>query len=378
MMETFDILILGGGPSGVSTALHLARRFSRRFSPSMLILEKEHYPRPKLCAGGLTLDAERILQSLNLDVNEIPHADSESIHFNFAGKGLKVGMKNTHALRIIRRNEFDAWLAKNAENRGIEIRQGVTVQNVIPDSEGVTVETSAGKFRAKMIVGADGSNGVTRRCIFPHAPVNTARALEVIVTQASSANATFDFFPVPQNIAGYTWDFPTQIDGQPARCWGIYDTNLLAGNPRPPLKEILAGEMARSGFNLNDYELKGHPIRWYAPENPISAPRILLVGDAAGADPLFGEGISMALGYGAIAAQEIENAFCKNDFSFSGYKRRLHLSGLGQTLFTRWLLTYIIYPLKWNWFQFLLWRVFQPIVLLVAWIFVLNWSKRLK
>ena len=64
--------------------------------------------------------------------------------------------------------------------------------------------------------------------------------------------------------------------------------------------------MDQLGFDLNDYEIKGHPIRWYSPENQISAPRILFVGDAAGADPLFGEGISIALGYGAIAASEIQ------------------------------------------------------------------------
>ena len=57
--------------------------------------------------------------------------------------------------------------------------------------------------------------------------------------------------------------------------------------------------MARHGFNLDDHELKGHPIRWYDPFNPVSVPRVLLVGDAVGADPIFGEGISMALGYGA-------------------------------------------------------------------------------
>ena len=190
--------------------------------------------------------------------------------------------------------------------------------------------------------------------------------------------AFFDFFPVPNNIAGYVWDFPTQINGEPMRCWGIYDTNLLADQNRPQLKKPLADEMARHGFNLDDYELKGHPIRWYDPGNPVSVPHVLLVGDAAGADPIFGEGISMALGYGAIAAQEISESIQRDEFSFSRFKRRLVRSGLGQTLFARWVITYIIYPIKWRWFQILLWRFLKPIVILVAWIFVLNWGKRIK
>ncbi|MHB8778721.1 MAG: NAD(P)/FAD-dependent oxidoreductase [Anaerolineales bacterium] len=160
------------------------------------------------------------------------------------------------------------------------------------------------------------------------------------------------------------------------RCWGIYDTNLLADHKRPALKEPLAAEMKRHGFKLGDYEIKGHPIRWYNPQNKASVPRVLLVGDAVGADPLFGEGISMALGYGALAAQEIAESFQRNEFSFRRYKRRLVRSGLGQTLFVRWLITHIIYPLKWKWVQILFWHILKPIVLLGAWFFVLNWSKR--
>jgi flavin-dependent dehydrogenase len=104
---------------------------------------------------------------------------------------------------------------------------------------------------------------------------------------------------------------------------------------------------------------------------------VLLVGDAAGADPLFGEGISFALGYGALAAQEIGRAFRRNDFSFQGYKGRVLRSPLGKALIARWGITYIIYPLKWKWFQILLWRIMKPVVILVAWLFVLNWGKRL-
>jgi flavin-dependent dehydrogenase len=387
MDNQHDILILGGGPSGLSTALHLVR-ISPHLASRILILEKEHYPRFKLCAGGLVADAEVILERLGLDVREIPHVDVDTAHFDFAGKGINIRIPKKHAIRVIRRDEFDAWLAKKAENRGIEIREKVTVKDVRPDAEGVTVETDAGEFRAQIVVGADGSNGVTRRRILPNDPLQTARVLEVITPTQPSPNigggqergndAYFDFFPVPDNIAGYVWDFPTQINGQPMRCWGIYDSNILANQKRPALKAPLAEEMARHGYNLNDHEIKGHPIRWYEPQNQISAPRILLVGDAAGADPIFGEGISMALGYGAIAAQEIAGSYQRGEFSFRGYKQRVARSGLGQTLFARWVITHIMYPIKWKWFQILIWRKIKPIVLFMAWTFILNWSKRLK
>jgi flavin-dependent dehydrogenase len=189
--------------------------------------------------------------------------------------------------------------------------------------------------------------------------------------------AYFDFFPVPSNIAGYVWDFPTQVGGELMRCWGIYDTNILANANRPQLKEPLAKEMKRLGFSLGDYELKGHPIRWFSPRNQMSVPRVLLVGDAAGADPLLGEGISIALGYGSLAAREIEESFQHNDFSFKGYKRRVLRSTLGRSLLVRWAITHIIYPLKWKWFHTLLWRFLKPALNFIAKRFVLNWGKRI-
>ena len=404
----YRVIIIGGGPAGLSTALHL-QQTAPHLSDGILILERERYPRFKLCAGGLVLDAEILLQRLGLDVTEVPHVDSQQIQFEFKGKGLNFRVPRKHALRVIRRDEFDNWLAKKAESRGLEIREGINVKNIIPDHEGVTIETDQENFRAQIVVGADGSNGITRKCIFPHAPIHTARVLEVLTPTPSAAEAApppnptmkilytdskyessglgeagrgsevayFEFSPVPSNIAGYIWDFPTQVKGEPMRCWGIYDTNLLASETRPQLKESLAEEMSRFGFNLNDYEIKGHPIRWFSPGNPMCAPRVLLVGDAAGADPLLGEGISMALGYGLLAAREIHEAFLNEDFSFQKYKQRVMRSGLGQSLFARWFIAQILYPLKWAWFQHLVWRLLKPLVVLVAWLFVLNWGKRM-
>jgi len=190
--------------------------------------------------------------------------------------------------------------------------------------------------------------------------------------------AYLDFAPVPLGIAGYTWDLPTQLKGQPMRCWGIYDTNLLADRERPPLAQALANEMQRQGNALVDIELQGHPVHWFTPFSRLSVPRVILIGDAAGADGIFGEGISIALGYGRIAAEAICDASARGDFSFQDYRRRVLRSPLGQALTVRTGITHILYRLHWAWFQRFFWRLFKPVVAAVASVLVLNWARRMR
>ena len=82
------------------------------------------------------------------------------------------------------------------------------------------------------------------------------------------------------------------------------------------------------GTDPESAALKSAPIHWYHPRNQISGRRFILVGDAAGVDVLFGEGISPALGYGKIASLEIANAFRTDDFSFKSYRNNWCSIGL--------------------------------------------------
>jgi flavin-dependent dehydrogenase len=377
-----DILIIGAGPAGLSTALHLAK-IAPQMTRQMLVLEKAHHPRPKLCAGGLTVDAEIILQRLGLDVNEIPHTWAESACLLFEGKGLRLHPPGGHALRVIRREAFDHWLIQKARQQGLEIREDIRVIAVHPIDGNVMVETEAGTFHARVVVGADGSNGIVRGCSLPGDTLQTARLLEVISNPSESSrhrsdSAYIDFSCVPKGIAGYTWDFPTQVGGKPRRCWGIFDYNLPSGKQHPALRSQLADEMQRCGYVLEDSEIKGHPIRCFNPLARFAVPGVLLVGDAAGTDPLFGEGISMALAYGCLAAQAVQQAFKMGDFSFKGYRKRILCSSLGQTLTLRYICANILYTFHWRWFQKLVWHFLHPLVKLAGWFLLVNWGKRLK
>jgi len=111
--------------------------------------------------------------------------------------------------------------------------------------------------------------------------------------------------------------------------------------------------------------LKGFPIHYFDAVNEISRPRILLAGDAAGVDPFVGEGIAFALGYGAVAAAAIIDAFDNEDFSFASYKERVLADPLLSILPTRLKLAKLLYGMP-LWVQKFYWRAFPLFMKILA------------
>ena len=379
----YAVIIVGAGPAGISTALHL-QRYDPGLAARTLILEKGRHPRPKLCGGGVLPDGEYILRDLRLNITEVPHYDVEWAHFDYNGKGMCMrGEKDGNlAFRTIRRHEFDAWLAKKAANRGIEIREGVTVKSVKAQGDWVTVETNSVEFTAQVVVGADGSKGIVRKSVVRDEPSHVARLLEIVTEPKPEqschiqTDSYFDFYMVPQGISGYVWDFPALEQGRPVRVRGIYDSNIRPVASQVSLRAGLAEEFRRHGLNLDNYKLEGHPIRWFEAGSAFSAMHILLVGDAAGSDALCGEGISFALGYGAIAARAIQDAFNRNDFSFQGYKASILRSEMGRALRWRTWLARLFYSLRSRRIQALLWHKLGTVIEWILRLVAIGWAER--
>lgn len=379
----YDVIIVGAGPAGISTALHLANLAPKLVSRT-LILEKAHHPRPKLCGGGILPDAEVVLCQLGLDITEVPHVDVDWAHFDFDGQGMRMRgeKKGGFAFRVIRRYEFDAWLAAKARERGFLIHENTTVKSIAATETGVVVTTDKGEYHAEVVVGADGSNSLVRRAIIPHEDLHVARLLEIVTEPKpeksfhKQSDSYFDFVVVPQGIQGYVWDFPAVEKGKPVRVRGVYDSNVLSFKTDVPLRFALNEELGRHGLHLSDYKLEGHPIRWFDAKSVFSAPRVLLVGDAAGVDALFGEGISIALGYGGLAAQAIQDAFTKKDFSFPSYKRSILQAELGKALRWRTWWARFFYRLRWRRFQRLAWHHLGPIIIWIVRQFLIGWARR--
>lgn len=381
MKTDFDVIIVGSGPSGSSTALHLAR-----LDPSMaartLVLEKSSHPRHKLCGGGLVSDVDVILKNLGLDINEVPHADARVAQVNFQNRGFPIQLSHI-AFHVVRRKEFDAWLAGKVQQSGVTLQDRTQVEDVRPTADGVEVHTSRGVYRARVVVGADGSKGIVRRTVHGEDGGPVARLLEVIVPPPPGGSepahptdeALFDFRYIPDGMQGYVWSFPMVEAGNPMRNLGVYDSRAVKTASAGSLKDFLAPELLKQGVRIEDCKIEGHPLHTFTPRTRISVPRVILAGDAAGADPMLGEGISLALGYGDLASRAIVDAFAADDFRFADYTRRIHASPMGRALHVRYRSARFLYGIRSPFLHRLIWWRFRYFVHALIRNHVFRWAR---
>lgn len=365
-----DVLIVGSGPSGMSTALHLVKR-DPAWASRLLVVDKAIHPREKLCGGGITHLGQNVLAEIGLPVG-VPNFEVREVRLTYQDKAYS--FHGNPVFRIVRRDEFDQWLVQTGQQWGITVRQGEAVVDVLPHDDYVEVITDKAIFRAQVVVAADGSRSLVRRKLKWDDESRVARLLEVLTPEDPRQQpefrdqvAVFDFTFMTDGLQGYYWDFPSLVNGQPVMNRGVFDSRARPERPKADLKQTLRDSMAARGRRLEDYTLKGHPIRWFDKNGRFAMPRILLTGDAAGADPLMGEGISFALGYGRVTAAAVAEAFARQDFSFASYRRQLLADPLIKQLVTRVWLARLVYLMKYPWIVRLGWQAMRLGIRFTRW-----------
>jgi flavin-dependent dehydrogenase len=311
-----ELVIVGGGPAGLSTALHL-QSVAPRLAERSIVLEAERYPREKICAGGLGMRGLAALERLGIAL-DVPMVPIDAVGVRLASNTLVTRVPRCGV--VVRRVELDHALARATIARGIDVRDGTPVTAIEVHDDHVIVTTAAETYRARAIVGADGVGGIVRRAAGFARHELRAQVCE-LDTEASPLDlprdtVVFDF--TMRDLAGYAWDFPTLVAGEPLVCRGAYAIhNLAHDSPRARLDRYLAAR----GMELGRYRLKQFAERGFAPGAPIARPRVLLVGEAAGIDIATGEGIAQAIEYGATAAPYLARAFARDDFGFASWRR---------------------------------------------------------
>jgi flavin-dependent dehydrogenase len=324
-----DVVIIGGGPAGSSTALHL-QQINPDLATRTMVLEKAHHPREKTCGGALTLNAQRIIADLGIRL-DIPYTPVDHVRLIYGEDRIDLPPAGC-ADRVIRRADLDNALFQAVKARGVQTMEGVRVARVIRRPNHLEVITDKGRLRAQVAVSADGVNAILRRT--PGFGRGKISRIHMVETPADPAKEVcflervllIDMSYLSDGIKGYYWEFPSHLHGQPFVNRGLVAGSCVGG------KKYLCDILLRRGVDPGLIKPKAWPIGHFDPRGRFSQPRMLLVGDAMGSDPLFSEGISQALAGGRLAAESLDKAFKTQDLSFREYTRYVLRSRMGTEL----------------------------------------------
>ncbi|HEX5968565.1 MAG TPA: geranylgeranyl reductase family protein [Intrasporangium sp.] len=340
-VDTADVIVVGAGPGGSATAAYLAMA-----GLDVLLLEKTHFPREKVCGDGLTPRAVRELVNLGIPT---PEEDgwirNKGLRIIGAGMRLQLDWPENSAFPpygLVRtRMDFDDILAQHAVKNGARLVQGANVTGPVTDARGsiigVTAKSvdekgrptgEAHEYRAPLVVAADGNS--SRLSLAMGREKRDDRPMGVAVRTYYTSPRTDDDYleswlelwakdPSGKDVLlpGYGWIFGVG-DGTSNVGLGILNTSKAFG--QVDYKDVMRRWVATmpEEWTYND-ETMTQPIRGAAlpmgfNRQPHYADGLLLVGDSGGmVNPFNGEGIAYAMESGRTAAEVIAHAFARAD-----------------------------------------------------------------
>jgi menaquinone-9 beta-reductase len=294
--ETWDLVVIGGGPAGSAAAL-AARR--ARPDARVLLLDRADFPRDKACGDGIAAHGRDELAKLGVPDLIADYRATDRLSVISPG-GEAVSATAARPNHVVPRKVFDARLVDAARAAGVEVRRH-RVRELTQDGGTVRVDGIA----ARAVVAADGANSTVRRLLGIPAPKEKHVAIAVrgyADIPPGSPRADGAQFIAMQKAGwpAYAWSFPIG-DGTANVGFGMLLPKLHAAGGSG--KEVLHGRLRALLPDLPARDLLAHhlPLSPGRPSVPGRG-RVLLVGDAAGLiNPLTGEGIYYALVSGRVA-----------------------------------------------------------------------------
>jgi len=294
-MQHYDVLVVGAGPAGSATAIHLARGGVRA-----LLADRARFPRDKPCGGGVT---GRALRQAPCDITPVVERVVNTFELRLHHRRSFRRTSSEPLIVMTQRRRLDAYLAEQAVAAGASFADAARVEQIEIGASGVTATVGGVPVSADLLVGADGANGVVAKAAGLDAGIVRGVALEgnvpweLLDCDRFASTAVIEF---GAPAGGYGWLFPK---GDHA--------NLGVGGwaeEGPHLREHLA-RLARA-YDVDPAaitDVRGHrlPMRRVGASTP-ARDNVLLVGDAAGlVDPLSGDGMYEAFVSARLAAEAI-------------------------------------------------------------------------
>ena len=331
-IQEVDVLIIGAGPAGASTALFLAKQ-----GISCTIVDKHTFPRDKVCGDALSGKVVEVLNKLDkklaAELNEnSSFLGSWGVTFVAPnGKSLRVPFstnkdKNAAPGFLSKRMDFDHWLIEKLKsNTFINLEQSTEIRTYTKEANCIHALSKDGKeYQAKIVIAADGSYSTFTKDVagLKTEPQHNCFGLRAYYKHVKGLDTEnfIELHFLKGVLPGYFWIFPLP-NGQANVGIGMRADKMTAKKINLKKAFYTAIENTPSLKNrFSDAELLGevklHGLPLGSKKRNISGANFMLVGDAALLiDPFTGEGIGNAMMSGMYAAAQAARCMETKDFS---------------------------------------------------------------
>ncbi|MCU0884317.1 MAG: geranylgeranyl diphosphate reductase [Beijerinckiaceae bacterium] len=343
--ETFDVVVVGGGPAGATAAADLAAK-----GHSVLLLDKAGRIKP--CGGAIP---PRLIRDFRIPDELLCAKISSARMIPPSGKAVDMPIDNGGYVGMVNRETFDEWLRVRAGQQGAERRRGQFERlSRAPDGVSVVHYTPrsaadpAGKqeelqVRARIVIGADGAvSGVARAAIPGADKIPFVFAYHEIV-RAPADGPSYDSKRCDVHYDGrfspdfYSWVFPhgdTMSIGTGSANKGF----SLRGSVADLRRHLALDEAAT-------IRKEGAPIPLKPLKKWDNGRDVIVIGDAAGVvAPSSGEGIYYAMACARHAADAVHQALVSGDARALAGARKAFMKAHGRVF-------WILGVMQWVWYR---------------------------
>ncbi|KGF97465.1 Geranylgeranyl reductase [Prochlorococcus marinus str. MIT 9302] len=312
-MKGFDVIIIGGGLSGSSTALNLSKK-----GYSVLIIEKEKFQDYIPCAGGMASSMQKFL---SLDIKDSIESKIKNVEFRWkASDNVIADLTGESPFWVIKREKLDQLLQEESLRNGVQIIRPALVEKITKKNDKWEITCNNKRiYISEFLVIADGSQSKWAGYfkLGPRKPkfANTISLRLKGLGEIPRNSVRFEFGFIKY---GFAWAFPLKESLNIGL--GTFINNGLLEN------QTINNEVIRSfGFDDFSYKTINKKLRIWNGIHPINSDKVLAVGDAASlCDPFLAEGIRPSLISSFYAAESIDQCLSGKADDLNLYTKKIN------------------------------------------------------